>query len=146
MPPKRRDNLPTAPANLAGLTDAERKIGGGPVYDLSEIKAHVAELQINGLELVNVSVRAALEDELRWRMSDVCKFIACLERRHYHCSEWVYASDRARIAHPADVYLMGYSRFKAEEWIKQNPWNYFKFAFGLESNTVDIYSLHPSVK
>lgn len=139
-----RSDLPSAPANLGTLTDAERKIGRIPVFELAHIKAHIAAFHSDGLRLVTAKARDDVQHELRWRLADVCGFIRCLERRHYKYSEWVYSSDKSKVAFPADVYVMGYNRMLQEEWPQANPWNYFKFSFSTVSNTVQIFSLHPS--
>lgn len=139
-----RANLPPAPAKLGKLTDAERKIGKIPVFELTQIQAHIVQFQQSGLGIVTAKARDGLQHELRWMLSDVCGFIRCLERRHYKYSEWVYSSERAKVAFPADVYVMGYNRLLQKEWPQANPWNYLKFSFSAGSNTVQIFSLHPS--
>ena len=142
MPIKPRLSLPPPPATLVGMSDAERKIGGGAVFALADVKAHVAEAHINGLNLATQKASDDLNFELSWRLSDVCKFISCLDKCFYRYSEWVYGSDRAKVAYPADVYIMGYNRMKEKEWPQANPWNYFKFSFSSHNNTIEIFSIH----
>jgi hypothetical protein len=138
-----RDTLPEPPKTLIGLSDQDRKIPGSAVYALTDVKAHIAAMQGNGLNVATQTATDSILFELRWQLDDICGFISCLEKHHYRYSEWCYGSAGARIAFPADVYIMGYNRIKRKEWPELDPWNYFKFSFSLATNTVEIFSLHP---
>jgi hypothetical protein len=118
-------------------------IGGGPVYSLADVKAYIKG---NGIDVFNLATQKASNDllsELRWRLTDLAGFFSCLEKHHYRRSQWVYGSGKAKIAFPADVYMMGYNRIKVQEWDKVDPWNYLKFSFSLENKTIEIFSIHP---
>lgn len=110
---------------------------------LHDVKDYVNHLDGSAL---NIATKKAADDlliDLRWTLKDVCGFIRCLECHHYRGSEWCFSSDRAKIAYPADIYIMGYNRIKQQEWQQIDPWNYFKFSFSSASNTIEIFSLHP---
>jgi hypothetical protein len=145
MTVKRREDLEAPPDTLAGLSDSQRKISvRKPVYVLTDVQQHVISASIGGLNLATNSAVESLQDELRWRLRDVCNFICCLERHHYRYSEWCVGSGPgAKIIYPSDVYIMGFSKVTGKEWQKQNPWNYLKFSFSAENNTIEIFSIHP---
>lgn len=142
MPLKPREDLPPAPHDLNDLSDWERKISGGPVYPLADVKAYVSHLDGNAFRFTNKADQDLMV-KLRWNLSDLCGFIHCLEKHHYRGSEWCYGSEKGKIAFPADVYIMGYNRFKRQEWPQIDPWNYFKFSFSSKSNTIQVFSIHP---
>jgi len=113
------------------------------VYDLAALKAYIGT---NGVDVFSLATQKASDDlltALRWRLNDLAGFFSCLEKRHYRGSQWVYGSEKAKIAYPADVYIMGYNRIKVQEWEKVDPWNYLKFSFSLEKKTIEIFSIHP---
>lgn len=144
MKPTRREDLPPPPDDLRNCTDADRKIGGGAVYDLGQVKQYA---KTQGKDVFNFATEKAEQDlrrELDWSLDDLLGFLDALDRRHYRGSEWCYGSGKASVAYPADVYVMGYSRFKRQEWPQQNPWNYLKFSFSEKFGTLEIFSIHPS--
>jgi hypothetical protein len=142
MPLKPRDDLPPAPSKLGKLSDIDRKISGGPVFALPEVQSYVKHLDGNAFRFAD-QASLDLTNELGWTLHDLCGFIQCLATRHYRYSEWCYGSEKAKIAFPADVYIMGYSRMKGAEWPQQNPWNYLKISFSSVSNSVHVFSIHP---
>jgi hypothetical protein len=143
MPIKPRADLPEPPSSLEGLSDWQRKISGGPVFDLADVKAHVQGVGQDCFVLATRKAEENLLVTLRWLPKDLCGFFTCLDRHHYRGSEWVYGSEKAKIAYPADVYLMGYNRVRVQETPKVDPWNYLKFSFSLATNTIEIFSIHP---
>jgi hypothetical protein len=142
MPIKPRDDLPPAPTGQDGLHDEDREIEGGPVFALDEVKAFVGSIDANAFRYTQKAADDMMH-ALRWSTADLVGFIQCLERRHYSKSLWCYGSAKAKIAFPADVYIMGYNRIRREEWLKCDPWNYFKFSISPKNNTVQIFSIHP---
>lgn len=142
MPLKPRDDLPPAPVELGFMSDSDRKIAGGPVFQLADVQAYIKHIDGNAFRFADQAA-SDLAVELRWKLEDLCGFIQCLGARHYRGSEWCYGSGRAKIAFPADVYIMGYNRIKRQEWQELDPWNYFKFSFSSASSTIQVFSIHP---
>ena len=145
MPIKPRADLPPAPSGDAGLHEDDRDIGGGAVFVLDEVKELVRNIPASAFKLTQ-SASDAMIHELRWTRGDLRDFIQCLEPRHYSKSLWCYGSGRPKIAFPADVYIMGYNRFRREEWLRCDPWNYFKFSICPTSNSIEVFSMHPEKK
>lgn len=138
-----RGNLVVPVAPLGERDDAARKILGGAVFVLDDVKKYVDRM---GNDVFNFATDKASRDmrsELEWRLDDLRGFIRCLDTRHYRGSEWCYGSGTPKIAFPADVYIMGYSRVRSEEWPQITPWNYFKFSFSSIAGTLEIFSIHP---
>jgi len=144
MKPTRRENLPQPPEDLRNCTDADRKIDGGAVYDLGQVKQYAKAAGKAAFNFATIKAESDLRTELGWSLDDLLGFFQLLDRRHYRCSEWCFGSGKATVAYPADVYVMGYSRFRREEWPQQNPWNYLKFSFSEKAGTLEIFSIHPS--
>lgn len=142
---KRRDDLEDPPETLKGLTDVQRKIARKKaVYELVDIQSHVQRTRLTGLNLATRSAETSLQEDLRWRLNDLCNFICALEKIHYRYSEWCTGSGAgAKIIYPSDVYYMGFSKVTGKEWQQQNPWNYLKFSFSVATNTIEIFSIHP---
>jgi len=133
--------LPEPPKDLHVLSDKERKIGDGPVFVLAEIQNFLKEAGHECLEL-NVTVAQRMRNEMGWTVKDLCNFIMQLERRHFLCSEWCYASGGSNIAHAADVYKMGFNRVHNVEWQHMDPKQYVKFSFASRDGVLMIFSAH----
>jgi len=144
MIPKPRENL-ILPSEPLPLDDACRKINGGPVYVLDDVKKYVETVDNSVFNFATNKASRDLMVELGWRLDDLRGFIRCLDRRHYGGSQWCYGSGTPKIAFPADVYVMGYSRVRGEEWPQVTPWNYFKFSFSSKEDSLEIFSIHPAI-
>lgn len=143
---KPRDSLGVPPIFFDDITDRERRIDGGAVFALGDVKAHVATLRNDGLAVATSKAAHDMNFTLRWQLSDVCNFISLLERRHYAGSQWCVGSGGAKRPYPADVYIMGYNRFSKQEIQQLDPRTYFKFSFIAAMNKIAIFSLHPEEK
>lgn len=143
---KPRADLPAPPLFYEGMSDRERRIDGGPVYPLVEVKEFTAALQTQALAAFTKNATHDINFTLQWQLQDVCNFIACLDRRHYQGSQWCFGSQAAKRPFPSDVYIMGFNRFSKQEIQQLDPKSYFKFSFSAAINKIAIFSLHPETK
>lgn len=143
---KPRDGLGCPPVFYDDISDHERRIDGGAVFSLVDVKAHIATMRNEGLAVATNKAAYDINFNLQWQLSDVCNFIALLERRHYAGSQWCVGSSSVKKPFASDVYIMGFNRFTKQEIQQLDPKSYFKFSFVAAMNKVAIFSLHPEDK
>ena len=139
-------NPPQLTVQAQSCTDEERKISR-KCWDLQQIQ----ELVRNKKLIIKLTPSAQTDNrnELSFSGADFEKFICALHAGRYSCSEWCLANKNvSTVPRAADVYIMGFNRFKGEENQKTNPWIYFKFTIKQQGEQVVmiVYSAHPERK
>lgn len=126
----------------SGSSDEERLIAG-KCWNLAEVQQALLD---GSLEVALTSAASSDAIFLGWRVSDVVRFLGCLQKHHYINSQWcVPPMDGNRHGPlPADAYVMGFNRLKAVENPRFEPHMYIKFAVREKIGQVLVFSLHQS--
>ena len=135
------------PSSPLSLTDANRFIANGPIYDLRQVKDLV---KIHGIALINDvaqnNVIGIGENSLpppEWDASDICALINALEITDYNDSQWCNTSTKRVL--DCDSYLITYGRNKRARW-ESGLKIYIKFGYSPNTSTPTalICSIHPA--
>jgi hypothetical protein len=135
--------LPVVPVD-SDSTDDERLIAR-KCWNLAEVQ----EALLDGrLEVELTSAASSDAELLGWRLSDVVRFLGCLEKRHFKNSQWCLppADGNRHGPLPADAYVMGFNRLKALENPRFEPHVYIKFTVRERVGQVQVFSLHQSIR
>lgn len=135
--------LPVVPVD-SGSTYEERLIAQ-KCWNLVEVQQALLDGRLE-VELTSAASSDAIL--LGWRVSDVLRFLGCLQKHHYRNSQWcVPPMDGNRHGPlPADAYVMGFNRLKALENPRFEPHMYIKFAVREKVGQVQVFSLHQSIR
>lgn len=139
-----RPHPPQPSQALESLSDAERAISGGPLWNLQPIQAKLASVESMRVIYSDNAANDAL-NELLWTIDNAKAFLSVLSHGRYLASEWCYRSNSKR-AYAADAYVMGFNRHKGEENQRTDPWVYFKFSVIENTHSILILSSHPERK
>lgn len=123
-----------------GPTDGQggRKIGGGPVYDLGDVKNLAKKTGAAGILLVT---KDCITDAatLGMDMEDVAYAISLLTPAHYHDSEWCHTGKTSKYF-PCDSYTLLYEHYDSS--CKRQIKLYMKFFVKEGNENILFVSLH----
>lgn len=135
---------PSRPAlPLEQCSDKERYISA-TCWNLQAVQQALTTDRLN--LTISTGASATMSQELHWGPNDVRSFMQCLHKGRYEGSEWCLPSNHKNknAAYAADVYVMGFNRFKCIENQKIAPWTYLKFSIINDNKNILILSAHPS--
>lgn len=129
---------------LEGLSDRERKIWGGPVWDLHQAQLDLREGRLRPLTTKNVS--DALNTDLGWNLRDVKNGFQMLRPPHYNQSEWVWLQGNTGEPLPADSDLLPCERTPdRDDTPPLDVRVYLKFTLPNPLLHIFFVSVHPSI-
>jgi hypothetical protein len=138
-------HFPTPPHTyeLNGCKDHERKITPR-CWDLAAVQAALRAGQLS-IEL-SLTANEDVGAQLPWYGDDIKNFFLCLGSHRYNDSEWCLPPEHGNQCKPmpADSYVMGFDRIKAEENQSRQPYVYVKFTVREKSGRILVFSLHPT--
>ena len=135
-----RPHPPQPSQALESLSDAERAISGGPLWNLQTIQAKLVSVESMRV-IYSSNAENDAQSELLWTIDNAKAFISVLSRARYLASEWCYRCNSQK-AYAADAYVMGFNRHKGEENQLTDPWVYFKFSVIEKTHSILILSSH----
>jgi len=120
------------------LTDSNRMIHGGPVFDLDIVKQL---LDAHGFWVINNDVDKDLENEFSPPMSDneIKAVLQALRYELHDTSQWVRTS--AGQTMPCDAYLIKWNRNRQIEW-EHGRKLYVKFGYRANQSKCLLVSFH----
>lgn len=128
--------LPALP--LEKCSDKQRKIAGGPCWDLAAAQGAVSSGSLTFAASPKAGSQSTLE--LNWGLNEIRSFFLNLHSQYYLDSEWVLPPPPGM---PADTYLMSFGQFNLIR--HPCPGNvYFKFVVRETAKKIFVHSCHPA--
>lgn len=124
----------------------QRKIAGGPIYDLDVVQQIIRHRLTAGERAVwigNESAEDALANDFfpPWDEQDVPPLLLALTKADRICSEWAKTSNGTWF--DCDVYVMGYNRNRQIRWPEGSK-IYVKFGMSRNKPLCVVVRVHPS--
>lgn len=137
---KRLNPLPPQ-VDLETLSDRDRKIPGGPVWQLHALQSMVLLEQISLVATPKSS--REMRDELGLSLKNVNTLFCEITADQYHGSEWVLLPGDRRTPLPADSYLFPWAAWPRAA-AHDHPPTYLKFTLRDPHRHLIVVSLHIS--
>ncbi len=127
---------------LDTLLDWERKIKGGPVWDLLVVQQQMKVRHIRPMTSPNAGIQMSME--MGWNLSQLMEEFQGLHGHHYRDSEWVWLQGGRRYPCAADSYLLPIDPTDGGGAGAPEPRIYLKFTIPPPQRHLVFVSVHHS--